>query len=89
MLRSLRGWAWGCQSSLSLRERPRLGFLQPGCQPEKEQLSVIDPAPGGVFARSLAPPHHLAGIHYSVVGMGRTEGLAFCRQVSSASQEKR
>lgn len=58
-----------CQSSLSLREGPSLGFLLHACHAEKDRLSVIDPAPGGVFAgRLLAPAHHLAGIHYSVVG---------------------
>lgn len=59
----------GMSSSLSLREKPRLGFLLHACHAEKDRLSVIDPAPGGVFVgRSLAPAHPLAGIHYSVVG---------------------
>lgn len=38
-------------------------------------------APGGRLSRSsLAPAHHLAGIHYSVMGMESRGGLAFCHQ---------
>lgn len=37
--------------------------------------------PAGRFARSsLAPAHHLAGIHYSVMGSENREGLALCRR---------
>lgn len=36
---------------------------------------LLIPAPGGRFARrSLAPAHHLAGIHYSVMRMENREG---------------
>jgi hypothetical protein len=76
-----------CQSSISLRERSRQGFLLPACHAEKEQLSVIDPAPGGVFAmRLLAQALHFVGIHYSVVDMGSGEGLALCHRVNLSSQ---
>lgn len=38
-------------------------------------------APGGRLSRSsLAPAHHLAGIHFSVMGMESRGGLAFCHQ---------
>lgn len=79
----------GCQSSLSLRERLRLGFLLHACRAEKDRLSVIDPVPGGVFAgRSLAPAHHLAGIHYSVVGQGTGKRWHSAAELNLASKEK-
>ena len=79
----------GCQSSLSLRERLGLGFLLHACRAEKDRLSVIDPVPGGVFAgRSLAPAHHLAGIHYSVVGQGTGKRWHSAAELNLASKEK-
>lgn len=46
-VRACEGGLGGCQSSVSGGEGPRLGFLLPAFQTEKEQLSVIDPSSKG------------------------------------------